>query len=147
MSAQTMKNTVGADNSLLAGNWEVSTKIVGTLPEASVAHLKPGDALPNITSQHIVTQTHYRYNRQQNSPAYGQMTQLTVLSHHEHNSPNLWVQGRRLQLFSMPEASKKETVNVSRSLDPRTHTRTVTMAVVHKGPLQDIKETLPATKR
>ena len=47
MNTQTMKDTVGADNSSLAGNWEVSTKTVGTLPATSVAHLKPGDALPN----------------------------------------------------------------------------------------------------
>ena len=96
-----------------------------------------------ITPQQIVTQTNYQYDRKQSNPTYGQMTQLTVLSHHEHNSPNLWVQGRQLQLFAMPEASKKETVNVSRSIDPRTHTRTVTMAVVHKGPLQDIRGTIP----
>ena len=143
MDTQEMKNTAGADNSPLAGNWEVSTKTVGTIPTTFVAHLKPGDALPDILLGKMLTQTNYQYNRQQGSPTYGQMTQLTVLSHHGHNSPNLWVQGRQLQLFSMPEASKKETVNVSRSIDPRTHTRTVTMAVVHKGPLQDIRGTIP----
>ena len=143
MDTQEMKNTVGADNSSLAGNWEVSTKTVGTIPATSVAHLKSGDALPDILLGKMLTQTNYRYNRQQSSPTYGQMTQLTVTRTDHHSRPNLWVQGRQLQLLSVPESVKKETVSVSRSIDPRTHTRTVTMAVVHKGPLQDIKETLP----
>ena len=146
MNAQKMQDTVGADNSSLAGNWEVSTKTVGTLPEASVAHLKPGDALPSITSPRLVTQTNYQYNRKQGSSTYGQMTQLTVTRAHHNNGPNVWVQGRQLQLLSLPESIKKETVNVSRSIDPRTHTRTVTMTVVHKGPLQDVKDTLPQLK-
>ena len=141
MSAQAMKNTVGADNSSLAGNWEVSTKTVGTIPTTSVAHLKPGDALPDILPGKMLTQTDYRYNHKQNSPYYGQMMQLTVTRTHHHNGDNLWVQGRQLQLLSVPESSKKETVNMSHRIDPRTHTRTVTMAVVHKGPLQDIRET------
>ena len=146
MNAQKMQNTVGADNSSLAGNWEVSAKTVGTLPEASVAHLKPGDALPSITSQRLITQTNYQYNLKQRSPTYGQMTQLTVTHGHHNNGPNVWVRGRQLQLLSLPESIKKETVNVTRSIDPRTHTRTVTMAVVHKGSLKDIKDTLPQLK-
>ena len=50
MNVRKIENTVGEDNSSLAGNWEVSAKTVGALPEASVAHLKPGDVLPGITS-------------------------------------------------------------------------------------------------
>ena len=142
MNTKKMKNTVGIDNSSLAGDWQVSTKTVGTLPLNSVVHLKPGDVLPDIASQQIVTQTNYQYNHQQRSPTYGQMTQLTVMRTHHHKS-DLSVQGRQLQLLSVPEAIKKETVNVKRSIDPRTHTRTVTMSVVQKGALQHTKETLP----
>ena len=93
-----------------------------------------------------MTQTNYKYNRQQSSSTYGQMIQLTVMRIYGHNRSDLWVQGRQLQLFSVPESIKKQTVNVTRSIDPRTHTRTVTMAIVHEGSLQDIKETLPQLK-
>ena len=140
MNVHEMKNMVGADNSSLAGNWQVSIKTVGTLPATSAAYLKPGDALPELAAQQVSTQTDYQYNRKQSSPTYGQMTRLTVIRTTNNSASNRWVAGRLLKLAFMPVSpSEKEkvTINVNHTINKNNHTRTVSMVMAPKTLLLD----------
>ncbi len=138
-------DAIGKDNSPLAGNWQVTTKQVGTLPVESVDALIPGQALPDLTSAQLSTTTTYSYNHDQKSQVYGQLSQLTVT---KYNPPvrvdlpanHIAAKKQKGLYFQLPNNGRPEqvTFNVKHSVDTNHYTRTTDIEVSSEQPSADI---------
>ncbi len=123
---------IGQDNSPLAGNWQVATKVTGTLPATSVAGLQPGQPLPELTKSQLSTTTNYQYNLQQDSTFYGLLTRISVTRYQQ---PDPIINGRLLQVNRADSLIKDnghpETImlDVTHNIDLATRTRTTTLKV------------------
>ena len=110
--------------------WQVKAKTVGTLPLTAVAHLQPGDTLPELSQGKVSTRTTYRYNTQPHTATYGQLNQLSVI---KYRAATPFVKGSALLMAAVPHpvvAQEKITVNVQHEIDREAQTRTTTMKVV-----------------
>ena len=109
--------------------WQVKTKTVGTLPLAAVAHLVPGDALPEPSQGKLSTETRYRYNTAPYAENYGQVNQIRVVKYKE-EAPV--IKGNALLMAAVPHpAVPRETVtlNVRHEIDSSAQTRTTVTTV------------------
>ena len=109
--------------------WQVKAKTVGTLPLTAVAHLQPGDTLPELSQGKVSTQTTYRYNIQPYTASYGQLNQLSVV---KYKAATPLVKGNTLLMAAIPHPIaplEKITVNVQHEIDQAGQTRTTTMKV------------------
>ncbi len=131
---------VGTISSPYAGDWQVSSKVVGTISTAALSSLQPGNALPELTQSQLSTATKYQYELEQSSPTYGQLKQLTVI---KYNPPAPSVKGKLLQTdnikLNVPSSQSKQlTFNVTHSIDKQNRTRTTDVEIAPKQPFSDI---------
>ena len=122
-----MQGNINVNTSTDEHFWQVKTKTVGTLPLAAVAHLQPGDSLPEISQGKVSTRTTYRYNTQPGATAYGQLNQLNVI---RYKAARPIVQGSILSINTTSHPATPEesiTVNVYHKIDKIAQTRTMTM--------------------
>ena len=114
--------------------WQVKTKTVGTLPLSAVAHLQPGDALPDLSAGKLSTQTTFHYNTQPGTVTYGQLNQLSLVSY-KPDTPVL--RGRALVMAeAVHPAVPRETVtiDVHHAIDETAGTRTTVMTMAADSP-------------
>ena len=114
--------------------WQIKTKTVGTLPLVAVTHLKPGDALPEISQGKVSTKTHYRYNTQPSTEDYGQINQVSVVKY-KTNIPV--INGNALLMPAVPHPAvplEKLTLNVHHAIDRSAQTRTTVTTVAADSP-------------
>ncbi len=137
-----LMDDIGQNTSDTSGSWQVSTKQVGTLSLASVASIKPGQSLPDLNSDQLSTAINYQYNLQQDSPVFGQMTQLTLTNYNQ-DTPT--VNGQLLNegvtaLAVMKQEPQQISFNVNHAIDAKTHTRTTDIEVAHAQHYSDIQQ-------
>ena len=130
----TGENQTGENNHF----WQVKTKTVGTLPLAAVAHLHPGDTLPEPSQGKVSTETRYRYNTQPHMEDYGQVNQVSVIKY----KPEIPViKGHTLLMAAVPHPAvphAKVTFNVRHKIDRSAQTRTTVTTVA--SALQTVKD-------
>ena len=122
---QTGENQTGENNHF----WQVKTKTVGTLPLAAVAHLQPGDALPEPSQGKVSTETRYRYNTQPHMEDYGQVNRVSVVKY-KPDTPV--IKGNVLLMAAAPHPAvphAKVTFNVRHKIDRSAQTRTTVTTV------------------
>ena len=131
---QTGANQTGENNHF----WQVKTKTVGTLPLTAVAHLHPGDALPEPSQGKVSTETRYRYNTQPHMEDYGQVNQVSVVKYKPETPV---IKGNALLMASVPHPAvphAKVTFNVRHKIDRSARTRTTVTTVASTG--QTVKD-------
>ena len=109
--------------------WQVKTKTVGTLPLAAVAHLQPGDTLPEPSQGKVATKTSYRYNTRPSEDNYGQINQVSVVKYKE-DTPV--IKGSTLLMAAVPHPAVPQgriTFNVRHEIDKVARTRTTVTTV------------------
>ena len=122
---QTGENQIGENNHF----WQVKTKTVGTLPLAAVAHLQPGDALPEPSQGKVSTETRYRYNTQSHMEGYGEVNQVSVIKYKPETPV---IKGNTLLMAAAPHPAvphEKLTLNVRHKIDRSAQTRTTVTTV------------------
>ncbi len=155
-SQRRLIHSVGEDTSDLAGNWQVINKQVGTLPADAVASLKPGQPLPELTREQLSTATDYNYNLDQNSSAYGQLTQLRVTKYNQPENTDfrlnsdlargedpekisLFKKRQRTVLLTDNDKPEQVVFNITHTIDNKNYTRTVDIQVASQQNVSDIK--------
>ena len=131
---QTGANQTGESNHF----WQVKTKTVGTLPLAAVAHLHPGDPLPEPSQGKVSTETRYRYNTQPHMEDYGQVNRVSVVKY-KPDTPV--IKGNALLMAAAPHPAvphEKVTLNVRHKIDRSAQTRTTVTTVA--SALQTVKD-------
>ena len=109
--------------------WQVKTKTVGTLPLTAVAHLQPGDALPEPSQGKVSTETRYRYNTQSSMEDYGQINQVSVV---KYKTEAPVIKGHALLMAAVPHPAvphEQITFNVHHEIDRSAQTRTTVTTV------------------
>ena len=110
--------------------WQVKTKTVGTLPLAAVAHLLPGDALPEPSQGKVSTRTHYRYNTEPYAGNYGQINQIHVVKYKEETPV---IKGSALLMAAVSDRAvpiETITLKVQHEINSSAQTRTTVTTVV-----------------
>ncbi len=136
-----LMDDIGQNTSDTSGSWQVLTKQVGTLSPASVATVKPGQALPDLNADQLFTAVNYQYNLQQDSPVFGQLTQMTLT---KYNQDTPTVNGRLLRegvtaLAVTQQEPQQITFSIKHDIDTKMHTRTTDVEVVHAQHYADIQ--------
>ena len=122
---QTEENQTGENNHF----WQVKTKTVGTLPLAAVAHLQPGDTLPEPAQGKVSTETRYQYNTQPYMENYGQVNRVSVIKY-KPEAPV--IKGNALLMAAAPHPAvphTKVTFDVRHKIDRSAQTRTTVTTV------------------
>ena len=119
--------------------WQVKTKTAGTLPLSVIAHLQPGDALPELFQGKTSTQTSYQYNTLPHSDHYGQINQVSIA---KYNPKTPVIKGNALLMAAVPSPAvpmEKITFNVHHEIDKSTQTRrTTTVATSDMSMMQKL---------
>ena len=109
--------------------WQVKTKTVGTLPLNALAHLQPGDALPEPSQGKVSTETRYQYNTQPDMEDYGQVNQVSMVKYKDETPV---IKGNTLYMASVPHPAvphERITFNVRREIDLSARTRTTVTTI------------------
>ena len=141
-SEQRFTDDVGEDTSNLAGNWQVTTKKVGTIATTEIANLKPGQPLPTLTDNQLSTTTDYGYNLAQDSATYGQLTHLNVTRYHHALLPvnNRYIQLNIITIDEHQISPEHIAFTVTHTIDTVHKTRTTDIEVASPKQVNDIKD-------
>ncbi len=133
-SQSQLNDDIGESTSQFSGDWQVSTKSLGTLTPSSVAALQIGKSLPELTPCQLSTKTKYYYNLDQKSQTYGQLAQLKITKYNQNHSYQHLIKSESFSSTSqIPEKNMVEnqsiTFNVTHNIDRKNQTRSVDIEV------------------